>query len=61
MKNKSWLDKKLQKTKFKASFESEFEKLSVADQLVRVRQQSGLTQAQLAKKLIQLAGDTLNS
>lgn len=51
MKNKSWLDKKLQKPKFRKNFELEYEKLSVADQLVRLRKQAGLTQAQLAKKI----------
>jgi transcriptional regulator with XRE-family HTH domain len=47
---KSWMDKKLQNPKFKQGFEQEIEKLSIAEQLLRLRLQSGLTQAQLAKK-----------
>jgi hypothetical protein len=47
---KSWLDKKLRNLKFKQGFEQEIEKLSIAEQLLRLRLQSGLTQAQLAKK-----------
>jgi transcriptional regulator with XRE-family HTH domain len=49
--SKSWLDKKLQNPKFKIGFEQELEKLSIAEQLLRLRIQSGLTQAQLAKKM----------
>ncbi|MFZ4402721.1 MAG: helix-turn-helix domain-containing protein [Pseudobdellovibrionaceae bacterium] len=48
---KSWMDKKLQNPKFKQGFEQEIEKLSIAEQLLRLRIQSGLTQAQLAKKV----------
>lgn len=48
---KSWLDKKLQNPKFKKGFEEELEKLSIAEQITRLRHQSGLTQAQLAKKI----------
>ncbi|MBP9680691.1 MAG: helix-turn-helix domain-containing protein [Bacteriovorax sp.] len=47
--NKSWLSKKLTDPKFKTGFEEEIEKLSIAEQLLRIRLQSGLTQAQLAK------------
>ncbi len=49
--SKSWLEKKLQNSKFKKGFEEEVEKLSIAEQLARLRVQSGLTQAQLAKKI----------
>jgi hypothetical protein len=42
---KSWLDKKLRNLKFKQGFEQEIEKLSIAEQLLRLRLQSGLTQA----------------
>jgi DNA-binding XRE family transcriptional regulator len=47
---KSWLDKKLQNARFKQGFEEELEKLSIAEQLLRLRRQAGLTQAQLGKK-----------
>jgi transcriptional regulator with XRE-family HTH domain len=49
--NKSWLDKKLKDPKFKKGFEEELERLTIAEQLVRLRSQSGLTQAELAKKI----------
>ncbi len=48
---KSWVDKKLTNTKFRREFETEYEKLSIGEQLVRLRMMASLTQAQLAKKL----------
>jgi transcriptional regulator with XRE-family HTH domain len=50
-KTKSWLDKKLESPKFKKGFDEEFEKLAIGEQLTRLRAQSGLTQAQVAKKI----------
>ena len=50
-KSKSWLDSKMQDPKFRKGFEEELEKLSIAEQIVRLRKQAGLTQAQLAKKI----------
>jgi DNA-binding XRE family transcriptional regulator len=47
---KSWLDKKLDKPAFKEAFEEEREKLSIGEQLVRMRLAAGLTQAEVAKK-----------
>jgi predicted XRE-type DNA-binding protein len=50
-KTKSWLDEKLKNPKFRKKFDEEFEKLSIGEQLVRLRLQSGLTQAQVAKRV----------
>ena len=50
-KNKSWLEGKMQDPKFRKGFEEEVEKLSIAEQIARLRIQAGLTQAQLAKKI----------
>jgi len=50
-KTKSWLDEKLKDPKFRKGFELEYEKLSIGEQLVRLRLQAELTQAQVAKKV----------
>lgn len=50
-KTKSWIDKKLKNPRFKKKFEEESEKLSIAEQLIKIRLDSGLTQAQVAKKV----------
>lgn len=50
-KNKSWLDEKLKDPKFKKGFEKEFEKLSIGEQLVRLRLKADMTQAQVAKRI----------
>jgi len=47
---KSWVEEKLTDDKFRKQFEEEYYKLSIAEQLIRLRMLSGLTQAQLAKK-----------
>jgi len=47
---KSWIDKKLENPRFKATFEEEREKLSIGEQLVRMRLAAGLTQAAVATK-----------
>lgn len=49
-KTKSWMDKKLESPKFKAAFEEEREKLSIGEQLVRMRLAAKLTQAEVAKR-----------
>ncbi len=49
-KSKSWVEKKLADPKFKQAFAEEYEKLSIGEQIVRVRLAAGLTQAQVAKK-----------
>ncbi len=51
MKSQSWLNKKLNDPKFKKGFELEYEKISIGEQLVQLRLKSGLTQAQVAKKI----------
>lgn len=50
-KTKSWLDKKLKNSKFRKKFLEESHKLSIAEQLVKIRLDSNLTQAELAKKV----------
>ncbi|OFZ55576.1 MAG: hypothetical protein A2428_14575 [Bdellovibrionales bacterium RIFOXYC1_FULL_54_43] len=47
---RSWVTKKLENPRFRKEFELEYEKLSIAEQLVRLRMNAGLTQAQVAKK-----------
>ena len=47
---KSWVQGKLVNPKFKKAFEEEYEKLSIGEQLARLRLQAGLTQAEVAKK-----------
>jgi DNA-binding XRE family transcriptional regulator len=48
---KGWLDKKLTSSKFRRGFEEEAQKLAIGEQLSRLRQQAGLTQAQVAKRI----------
>ncbi len=50
-KEKSWVDEKLKDPKFRKGFLEELEKLSIGEQLVRLRLQAGLTQAQVAKRI----------
>lgn len=50
-KNKSWVSKKLQNSKFRKKFTEESQKLSIAEQLAKLRLDSGLTQAELAKRV----------
>jgi predicted XRE-type DNA-binding protein len=50
-KNKRWLAEKLKDPKFRKGFEKEFAKLSIGEQLVRLRLQAHLTQAQVAKRV----------
>ena len=47
---KSWVDKKLQNPRFKNAFEEEREKISIGEQLVRMRLAAGFTQVDVAKK-----------
>ena len=51
VKSKSWLDEKLKDPKFRKGYEEELYKLSLGEQLVRLRLQVGLTQAQVAKRV----------
>lgn len=48
---RSWVDKKLENPRFRKTFEEEYEKLSLGEQLVRMRLAAGLTQSELAKKI----------
>ena len=47
---KGWLDRKLVSQKFRKGFEEESQKLAIGEQLSRLRQEAGLTQAQVAKR-----------
>ena len=47
---KGWLDRKLASTKFRKGFEEESQKLAVGEQLSRLRQEAGFTQAQVAQR-----------
>lgn len=47
---KGWLNKKLADHKFRKGFEEEARKLAIGEQLSRLRQEAGLTQAQVAKR-----------
>jgi len=51
MSKKTWLDKKISNKSFKKSFEEEYERLSIGKELLKIRKQAGLTQAQVAKKI----------
>lgn len=50
-KTKSWIETKLENPKFKKKYINEAYKLSIAEQLIKVRLEAGLTQAKLAKKI----------
>ena len=47
---KGWLEKKLASPKFRKGFEEEVQKLAIGEQLSRLRQEAGLTQAQVAQR-----------
>jgi len=47
---KGWLDRKLASPKFRKGFEEEAQKLAIGEQLSRLRQEAGLTQAQVAQR-----------
>lgn len=50
-KNVGWLDKKLVNPKFRKAFREEYEKLSIGEQLLRLRLEASMTQAEVAKKV----------
>jgi DNA-binding XRE family transcriptional regulator len=47
----SWVEKKLADPKFKAGFELEYEKISIGEQLMKLRHSANLTQAAVAEKI----------
>jgi hypothetical protein len=47
---KGWLDRKLASPTFRKGLEEESRKLAIGEQLSRLRQEAGLTQAQAAKR-----------
>lgn len=47
----SWVEKKLTDPKFKAGFLLEYEKISIGEQLMRLRNSANLTQAAVAEKI----------
>jgi ribosome-binding protein aMBF1 (putative translation factor) len=48
---KGWVEKKLADSQFRKGFVEEAQKLAIGEQLSRLRQGAGLTQAQLAKRI----------
>ena len=46
-----WLDKKLSNPKFRKAFREEYEKVSIGEQLLKLRLEAGMTQAEVAKKV----------
>lgn len=48
--SKGWLNRKLESPKFRKGFEEESQKLAIGEQLSRLRQEAGLTQAQVAQR-----------
>ena len=46
-----WLEKKLTKPKFRKAFREEYEKLSIGEQLLKLRLKADMTQAEVAKKV----------
>lgn len=46
-----WLDRKLGNPKFRKAFREEYEKLSIGEQLLKLRLQADMTQAEVAKKV----------
>lgn len=47
---KGWLENKLTSPKFRKGFDEEVQKLAIGEQLARLRQEAGLTQAQVAQR-----------
>ncbi len=50
-KQMGWLEKKLVNPKFRQAFHKEYVKLSVGEQLLKLRLEASMTQAQVAKKV----------
>lgn len=50
-KAKSWVEKKLESTKIRKMANDEYEKLCIAEQLIKIRHEAGLTQSEVAKKV----------
>ncbi|HEX5647561.1 MAG TPA: helix-turn-helix transcriptional regulator [Nitrospira sp.] len=48
--DKGWLERKLANPRFRKGFEEEVQKLAIGEQLSRLRQEAGLTQAQVAQR-----------
>ena len=46
-----WVERKLANSKFRKGFEEEVQKLAIGEQLSRLRQEAGLTQAQVAQRV----------
>ncbi|MGA6827336.1 helix-turn-helix domain-containing protein [Nitrospira sp. NS4] len=47
---KGWLESKLASPRFRKGFDEEVQKLAIGEQLSRLRQEAGLTQAQVAQR-----------
>lgn len=46
-----WLERKLANPKFRKAFHQEYQKLSIGEQLLRLRLEAEMTQAEVAKKV----------
>ena len=46
-----WLDKKLTNPKFRKAFREEYEKLSIGEQLLKLRLEADMTQAEVARNV----------
>ena len=46
-----WLNKKLENPRFRKAFQQEYAKLSVGEQLLRLRLEAEMTQAEVARKV----------
>lgn len=50
-KETSWVDQKLKDENWKKGFEEEFIKLSIAEEIIRLRKAAGFTQKELAERI----------
>ena len=50
-KQTGWLEKKLTNPKFHKAFREEYEKLSIGEQLLKLRLQADMTQSEVAKRV----------
>ena len=46
-----WLDQKMTNPKFRKAYREEYEKLAIGEQLLRLRLEAGMTQAEVAKEV----------
>lgn len=49
--SRTWIERKLAKKSFRKTFNQELEKLSIGEQLTKLRLKAGLTQAEVARRV----------